>query len=491
MKSQWTNPLHRTARPSRRAARLVVHAKSRAVLLLIAALSLAPASAHAIDYHLRFEPGVAFPLTTPQSQVFHLGGAGALKVGIGFWDILDIELAGHFVGLSASETAPSNDFGTVWGGGAGLRLHYPHRSFVSPWIDADVLYVRTGPLDRLGFSVGAGLGFALNAKHSWWLGPFVRYLQVVQPDHVGTQNDDAKILIAGLSLEFGSAGRRAPPVSDIDLDGIPDAEDACPQVAGPRSNDPLKNGCPPPPPPGDRDHDGVTDDKDVCPDDAKGAHPDPAKLGCPLRDRDGDGVFDVDDRCPDQPGSIDNKGCPDRDHDGLVDLDDRCPDAAGPKETAGCPDRDHDGVVDRDDYCPDVVGPVDNHGCPKYRTVTLTLTKLEITEKIYFANDSAKILPKSFPVLDDVTKALTDARDLRVRIEGHTDSNGKAEHNQVLSEQRAKSVMDYLVKKGINAGRLKSAGYGSTQELDTNNSVNGREHNRRVEFVILNDGSAK
>jgi outer membrane protein OmpA-like peptidoglycan-associated protein len=87
----------------------------------------------------------------------------------------------------------------------------------------------------------------------------------------------------------------------------------------------------PPARPGDRDGDGIPDAEDRCPD-----QPGPAALhGCP--DRDGDGIPDAEDRCPDQPGPAALDGCPDRDGDEIPDADDKCPDQPGPAQNDGCP----------------------------------------------------------------------------------------------------------------------------------------------------------
>ena len=170
---------------------------------------------------------------------------------------------------------------------------------------------------------------------------------------------------------------------DRDLDGIPDAEDACPDEPGPQETD----GCPAPRE-NDRDGDGVPDDIDACPDDvgpawtggcpdrdgdeirdSEDACPDewgvPEYGGCPPPDdRDGDGVLDEVDVCPDEWGLPDADGCPDRDGDSVRDLDDACPDEWGLPELEGCPDRDMDGIRDLDDACPDDPGPPESHGCP-------------------------------------------------------------------------------------------------------------------------------
>lgn len=135
---------------------------------------------------------------------------------------------------------------------------------------------------------------------------------------------------------------------DMDHDGIPDKEDACPQDSG------LVEfqGCP------DRDGDKIIDMKDACPDIPGLA----AFSGCP--DTDSDGVVDSADACVDVPGLVEFNGCPDRDGDKIIDKEDACPDEAGPKETNGCPDRDRDGILDSEDICPDKPGPAEHKGCP-------------------------------------------------------------------------------------------------------------------------------
>lgn len=170
---------------------------------------------------------------------------------------------------------------------------------------------------------------------------------------------------------------------DSDRDGIGDATDACPEVAGL----PEGSGCPVPSE-GDRDGDGLLDTADTCPDepgspllegcpDADGdSVPDgidtcptdpglPEHDGCPTPgDADSDGVPDEVDECRDVPGSAEYAGCHDGDGDGVRDLDDACPEDPGLPEHAGCPDSDSDGVPDHEDECPFRPGPVENRGCP-------------------------------------------------------------------------------------------------------------------------------
>ena len=250
----------------------------------------------------------------------------------------------------------------------------------------------------------------------------------------------------------------APPPADRDGDGVPDTADACPDVAGPRTDDPKTNGCPP--------------------------------------DRDGDGVLDAVDACPDVPGirTDDPKtnGCPsDRDKDGVPDTVDACPDVAGvatqdPK-TNGCPaDRDKDGVPDAADACPDVPGPASTdpkkNGCP---VAFLTDTQIKITDQIKFRFGVAEIDPASDTVLQAVFEILKTHVDIKkVRVEGHTDSVGAAAYNRTLSKARAEAVTAWLVKHGIDKSRTSAEGFGPTRPLETNDTDAGRAANRRVEFHI-------
>jgi len=156
-----------------------------------------------------------------------------------------------------------------------------------------------------------------------------------------------------------------------------------------------------------------------------------------------------------------------------------------PAAVAAAPsDRDGDGVMDDVDACPDVKGPASNAGCPVYALVVVKPDKLELKEKIQFAWDQAVIEPASYPVLDEVAKALQDNRSFRVAIEGHASSEGGDEHNQSLSERRAEAVLDYLANKGVSRDRLASQGFSSSRPVESNVTEAGREANRRVEFVV-------
>jgi outer membrane protein OmpA-like peptidoglycan-associated protein len=256
-----------------------------------------------------------------------------------------------------------------------------------------------------------------------------------------------------------------------------------------------------PPAPPDRDGDGVADKDDACPDQPGLATADPKTNGCPPpADKDADGIPDAQDACPDQPGpaSSDPKtnGCPpapDKDADGVPDAQDACPDVAGVKtddpKTNGCPpDRDGDGITDDKDKCPDQPetknGYQDEDGCPD--EVPKAVQKFTGTIKgINFETNSSKITKGSFTTLDAAAKVLQDYPSVRMEIQGHTDDTGDHDYNLKLSQDRAQSVKDYLIAKGVAENRLKAQGYGPDKPLDPAKTKAARAKNRRVEFQML------
>lgn len=227
----------------------------------------------------------------------------------------------------------------------------------------------------------------------------------------------------------------------------------------------------------DRDNDGIADNEDQCPDQAG-----PASLsGCP--DSDQDGIADKSDDCPLVAGPADLKGCPDKDGDKVPDYMDQCPETAGLPALKGCPDTDGDGVADPDDKCPNTPGPAANFGCPELQPEEKAV--LDFAKKaVQFETGSARLLPESFKVLDEIAALLRKYPDHKLRISGHTDSIGSVEENQSLSERRAKTCFDYLVSKGISPGRITAQGFGESKPVADNRFAPGREQNRRVEFEI-------
>ncbi len=261
---------------------------------------------------------------------------------------------------------------------------------------------------------------------------------------------------------------------DTDADGVADYQDECPDMAG------TVKGCP------DADGDGVADKDDQCPNTPKGIKVD-AK-GCPV-DSDGDGVADDVDKCPNTPktAKVDATGCPiDTDGDGVADYLDKCPDT--PKnvkvDTAGCPvDTDGDGIADYLDKCPNVKGVPANNGCPEVKAEAKKAFQRAL-HGIQFATGKSTIKPASYSTLDAVVKVLKDNPDYKIDINGHTDNVGKTEANMKLSQERADAVKQYLVKKGVDSGRIITAGFGDTKPVADNTTEKGRAENRRVEFTV-------
>lgn len=111
--------------------------------------------------------------------------------------------------------------------------------------------------------------------------------------------------------------------------------------------------------------------------------------------------------------------------------------------------------------------------------------KIEITEQIFFEFGKSRILPVSFPLLDEIARIMIENPDLVVQVEGHTDSKGSFNFNMKLSQARANSVRKYLINKGVEPERLKAVGFGPTRPVADNLTEEGRAKNRRVEFTII------
>ncbi|MDO5655605.1 MAG: OmpA family protein [Flavobacteriaceae bacterium] len=105
-----------------------------------------------------------------------------------------------------------------------------------------------------------------------------------------------------------------------------------------------------------------------------------------------------------------------------------------------------------------------------------------IMENVYFENDSYEIKDKGVQDLDIIISKLEEFPEINVLIHGHTDSNASESYNQILSENRAKSVKSYLISKGINPHRIESMGFGESKPLRPNDTEEGRAINRRVEL---------
>lgn len=329
----------------------------------------------------------------------------------------------------------------------------------------------------------------------------------------GPNNDMLVTAMAGVSYYFGRE-------RDSDDDGVPNSEDACPGTAFGVKVDEF--GCPI-----DSDKDGIADYLDKCADTPIGVKVDGS--GCPLDsdsdgvpdyldkcsntpmgvkvdltgcpvDSDSDGVPDYLDKCSNTPISVkvDASGCPiDSDGDGIADYLDKCPDTPkGTKVNAdGCPvDSDGDGVPDYLDKCPNTpMGvQVDAAGCPikkEKETVVIVLPgevkSLVLSGDTNFEFNKAKLLSNAFPELDSLVSTMNKQPDYKWEVGGYTDGIGSVSANKKLSLKRAQAVVDYLVGKGVKKGTLKIVGYGKENPIATNETVEGRSMNRRVEIKVL------
>ena len=137
-------------------------------------------------------------------------------------------------------------------------------------------------------------------------------------------------------------------------------------------------------------------------------------------------------------------------------------------------DSDGDGVYDDADQCPGTPRgvEVDSRGC-------------WVLIGIKFDTGKSDIKPIYIPLLEDVVKVMNDNSGIVIVIEGHTDAQGSDESNQKLSESRAIAVMNYLIGKGIDAGRMTAKGYGESQPIADNNTAEGMAQNRRIELKVV------
>lgn len=127
-----------------------------------------------------------------------------------------------------------------------------------------------------------------------------------------------------------------------------------------------------------------------------------------------------------------------------------------------------------------------------YQEITkdISLKKIQIgtsivLRNIFFDHDQATLRKESVAELDRLIQLLEDLPRLKIEIAGHTDNSGSDSYNLKLSQRRAKSVVDFLIKKGIGQERLTAKGYGESKPIDTNETEEGKQKNRRTEFTIL------
>jgi OOP family OmpA-OmpF porin len=107
-----------------------------------------------------------------------------------------------------------------------------------------------------------------------------------------------------------------------------------------------------------------------------------------------------------------------------------------------------------------------------------------ILENVYFKYNSSSLLPDSYPSINDLFEQLKATPSLKIRVKGHTSSEGTETYNQQLSTNRARAIRQYLIQKGIAPNRIEAVGYGETLPLNANDTEENMAKNRRVEFEI-------
>ena len=104
--------------------------------------------------------------------------------------------------------------------------------------------------------------------------------------------------------------------------------------------------------------------------------------------------------------------------------------------------------------------------------------------RILFANNSFDIRPESYKTLDKLAAAAKSCEGVVIEVGGHTDNTGSPPSNDELSRLRAEAVRKYLIREGVDAAKLKATGYGQSRPVAGNDSSEGRQKNRRIEFLV-------
>jgi outer membrane protein OmpA-like peptidoglycan-associated protein len=444
--------------------------KLRSVIASFALISLpGVASAEPLRAHGSLAAGHA--VSGYQKDEYAWGAGASLGLEYPFVKQLGLELSASWLGLAQGD--PTNDRYVpktgAWGISPTLGLHAipfadsHNGNLLSPaglWTSVAGGVTFTDGLTRP--MLDAKLGFdLLNKAGRIGAGPLVSFVHVFQPDSE-VRPDDANVLLFGVHVMYDFDTRQAI---------------------------------------GDRDHDGILDNVDRCPDTPEDKDGFQDTDGCPDLDNDADGIPDLSDKCPNVPedrdGFEDQDGCPelDNDKDGILDRVDKCPnepeDDDGWDSLDGCPDPDNDadGILDINDLCPfepeTVNGYADNDGCPDEEQVRVVGDKIVLDDRVHFFVNSAVIRQVSYPLLTRLAKLVGEHPEYtHISVEGHADERGPEDFNRKLSEDRARSVLEFMVKQGIARDRLSSQGFGASRPLVDKKNEYAWLLNRRVEFTV-------
>ena len=473
--------------------------------ILIVASLLATGFAQSNNYGLSYK--VIFPKNLEEGPIsdlwetedFSLGAQIGYRKNFNNWFSLEVPMRIGSVEVLEEATGRYRERNFIGLDGIAIAGIDPIRNPFGPYAFAGIGGDYQNAVDDLNLYFPAGFGVNIKLVRE-----FLFNAEVQRRTSLDSENSHYQVslgFIANLNLppEEEKPLDVEMPELDADGDGVADADDACPGIAGPA----MFNGCP------DSDNDGIIDSKDKCPDEAGPIATD----GCPVNapsaiadtvDTDGDGVSDDNDNCPNEAGLAQFFGCPDTDGDGVSNDKDACPNIVGLPKFSGCPDTDGDGITDGSDNCPTIPGKSEYNGCPNppsppapVVTVppiiissppvssTTTTALASVAQKVEFETSRATLRAISYEALDQVVSIMNQYPSYSLEVAGHTDSIGNSAGNQKLSENRAKSCRDYLVRKGISADRINYIGFGEKQPIADNRYRDGRKNNRRVEFRLI------
>jgi outer membrane protein OmpA-like peptidoglycan-associated protein len=391
-------------------------------------------------------------------------------------------------------------------------VHYPTSFALTPRFD----HKRWGVSIPLSYNGVAGFRTGLALR-------LFNYLSIGTGDIKPLFAPGKDINIRGVDI---FVGLRAPILfkapKDRDKDKVSDKLDQCIDIPGIWE----LRGC------SDVDNDGILDQNDSCVTDSGLVK----YNGCP--DTDGDGIIDKKDDCPNTPGIPEFNGCPDTDGDGLMDKEDDCPEFPGPIENRGCPYQllhtiDEMGEIletdtlfnnekyyrfenlrsnnsqlfmlgedDASEFIRVIVGNDtitalrNAKGYYYYKYLPPAPVEIELIEEeeeilkaafdnLEFETGKAIIKQSSYSSLENLAKLLLKKPEWRIKVSGHTDSQGKASSNLRLSKKRAKSVATFLVLNDVYKERIDVEWFGEKMPIGNNKTKAGRQKNRRVEMKIL------
>ncbi|MFT3927151.1 MAG: OmpA family protein [Myxococcales bacterium] len=443
--------------------------------------------AHALAFDLTasyafahwFELGLHVPVAYLKGDDVNTGALGDIRV-LPKFRFLDGNK--HAVGLAllADVRLPShtNEF---YGGarlpGFAPRLLLDHQFGLSGFrlgLDVGVLIQKATDYQNIDagaeLQAGLGMGYRFNRGQApvelmFDLRSFVG-LQETNAEEVGLEG----LLGAGIDVARDWKIKAGGGLGLLEGFGIPTARGFVGVRWEPSPNDPDHDGVRSPEP-SERDQAYVVKDEPPAAGDEAAAEAEPAS------------VDDVDDaeRAAAIKGGYD--ACPDlpEDLDGVEDED-------------GCPegDTDKDGVLDYLNRCPDeqetINGFQDDDGCEDEGPAQIVIEegRLTILETIRFEPNSSKLDRRSDKILEQIALTLRKHDEIdRLEIGGHTDSTGPRGLNMRLSRERARSVRQWLLGRGIKPERLSARGYGPDKPIADNNTDSGRTQNRRVEFLLV------